>query len=446
MVGGVVDPAHGTGTRGGAILTRLRDLRNERVMVFLETPRTGAGFDAAAAAVRRGLTPVVMIQDLGGIDSFVIDSYLSLGAFVATCDTSSTDAVVRSCRTLAEHNDLAAFACVYEYYTERGAEVARVLGLPGPDPAAVRTCRSKRLLRAALSARAGLNPEHVVVDDPERAVAGARELGLPVVLKPTGLTGSAYVKRCDDEAAVRDMARKIISMGAYHGIPVEPCVVVEEFLDGPEFSIEAMAGRALGVTAKEISSGPYFVELGHTYPAPCPEDLLDRVSTAAESALDVVGLDTGPAHVEVKLDRSLRRAAVIEVNPRLGGDRIPELVRLAQGISMSAAQVDALLGLPVDLRAIRDRVAVIRFVPTPAKGRLVRLAGLEEAAQLDGVAEVAMEPEIGGDYYANGSNRDRVVHVIAVGASAEEAKSIARKAIERLTIEWADIPGDLQYP
>jgi biotin carboxylase len=430
----------------GAVLTRLDDLRGERLMAFLETPRTGAGFDAAAAAVRRGLTPVVMIQDPDGIDRFVIDSYLHLGAFVAVCDTSSTDAVVRACRTLAVHNELAAFACVYEYYTERGAEVARVLGLPGPDPTAVRTCRSKRLLRAALSARTGLNPQHVVADDPERAVAGAHELGLPVVVKPTGLTGSAYVKRCDDEATVRDIAQKIISMGTYHGVPVEPCVVVEEYLDGPEFSVEAMAGRALGVTAKEISTGPYFVELGHTYPAPCPQELRERVTRAAEAALDVVGLDSGPAHVEVKLDRSLRRAAVIEVNPRLGGDRIPELVRLAQGISMSAAQVDALLGLPVDLRPTRQRVAVIRFVPTPAKGRLVRLDGLDEAAQIEGVTEVAMEPEIGGDYYANGSNRDRVVHVIAVGASADEAMSAARKAIERLTIEWVDIAGDPRYP
>jgi cysteine synthase A/argininosuccinate lyase len=440
-MGGAVPGLTATGIR-----TRLDDLRGKRVMVFVETPRTGAGFDVAAAATRRGVTPVVLIQEPDGLDRFIIDAYLDLGATVVCCDTGTTAAVVRACRALAANNELAGVASVYEYQTERAAEAARELGLPGPDPAAVRICRSKRLLRQALADRAGLNPEHAVVGTPEEALAAARRLGLPVVLKPTGLTGSAFVKRCDDAAEVRDMAAKILSLGSYHGTPVEPLAVVEKYLDGPEFSVEAMDGRALGVTAKEMSPGPYFVELAHTYPAPAPPELVDRVARVAEAALETVGLGTGPAHVEVKLDRALRRTAVIEVNPRLGGDRIPELIRLAQGISLAAAQVDALLGLPVNLVPSQRRVAVVRFLPTPAKGRLVRLTGLVEAAELDGVAEVAMEPEIGGDFYANGSNRDRVVHAIAVADTAADADSIARKAIERLTIEWADIPGELRYP
>lgn len=430
----------------GTILTQLHQVRAQRLIVLLETPRTGAGLDVAAAALRRGCTPIVLMQDPDNIDRFVIDSYLRMGALVACCDTGSSAAVVRSCRALSEQNEVVAITCAYEYYTERGAEAARALGLPGPDPTAIRTCRSKRLLRAALSAREGLNPRHAVVNSVQRAAAAVRDIGLPVVLKPANLTGSVYVKRCDDEAAVRDMAGKIISMGSYLGVPVEPVAVVEEFLDGPEFSVEMLDGRAIGVTAKETSAPPFFVELGHTYPAPSPADAIRRVCSAAESALAVVGLDTGPAHVEVKLDPSACRALVIDVNPRLGGGRIPELVRLAQGISLSAAQIDALLGLPVDLRPTRHRVAAIRFVPTPAKGRLVCLDGIDAAAAIDGVAEVAMEPEVGGDYFANGSNRDRVVHVIAVADYADEAQDIARSAIEQLTIEWADLAGDPGYP
>ena len=436
----------GAGAVGVPVTTALRDVRGERLVVLLETPRTGAGFDVASAALARGYTPVVLMQRPEAIDNFIIETYERLGAVVVRWPTDSTEEVVRAARELAERNDVAALLCAYEYYTVRAAQAARSLGLRGPDPDSVRTCRSKSRLRAALSVQPGLNPPYSIVDSPAGAVTAARALGFPVVLKPANLTGSVYVKRCDDEAAVGDMARKILALGSYLGMVVEPVVIVERYIDGPEFSVEALDGRAIGATAKQTSSPPFFVELGHTYPAPSPPSVTAAVCAAAESALHLVRLDTGPAHVEVKLDQASGEVMVIEVNPRLGGGRIPELVRLAQGISLSGAHLDALLDRAVDLRPTRAQVAVIRFVPTPAKGRLVRLDGLDAAAELEGVAEVALEPEVGGDYFANGSNRDRLVHVIAVAEDADGAHAIARKAIERLTIEWSDVPGELRYP
>ena len=76
----------------------------------------------------------------------------------------------------------------------------------------------------------------------------------------------------------------------------------------------------------------------------------------------------------------------------------------------------------------------------------MRLDGLEAAAAVAGVEEAALEPEVDGDYFANGSNRDRVVHVIAVADDADLAHAVADEALGRLTMEWADIEGELRYP
>ncbi|WP_441247011.1 hypothetical protein [Kitasatospora sp. McL0602] len=76
----------------------------------------------------------------------------------------------------------------------------------------------------------------------------------------------------------------------------------------------------------------------------------------------------------------------------------------------------------------------------------MRLDGIEAVTEVVGIEEVAMEPEVDGDYFANGSNRDRVVHVIAVADDADLAHAAADEALGRLTVEWADIEGELRYP
>lgn len=425
-------------------LTRSQELRGERILALLETPRTGAGHDAARAAVRRGVTPVILLGDPTAVDESILDGYRSLGAALVPCDTGSAAAVVRTCRMLASQNELAGLTCVYEYYVHRAAEAARELGLAGPSPDAVRICRSKLQVRTALAGRGGLNPAYAVAGDPAEAGARAAEIGLPVVLKPVSLTGGAYVRRCDDVAATKMAAAEILSVGSYHGTAVDPVVLIEEFLDGPEFSVEMFDGSTVGVTAKEVAGRQCFVEMAHTYPAQCPPELRARVSATAETAVAAVGLDRGPAHVEVKVDSRTDRAVLIEINPRPGGDRIPELVRLAEGVDLSAALVDSLLGLPVDLAVRQRQVAVIRFVPTPQRGRLSYLGGFQDAQQVEGVVEVQMEPEVGGYYIANGSNRDRVVHVIALADTADRAHRAARTAIDRLTIRWVRTDGELR--
>ncbi|WP_407916000.1 acetyl-CoA carboxylase biotin carboxylase subunit family protein [Kitasatospora sp. NE20-6] len=132
-------------------------------------------------------------------------------------------------------------------------------------------------------------------------------------------------------------------------------VLVEEYLDGPEISVECatVRGRAISVaiTRKQLGPPPYREETRHN-------PLLALAGPVAQEALHVVGFANGIAHVEMRLTG--RGPRLSEVNGRLAGDLIPHLVREATGIDLPVAAADIALCLLPDLTPTRRRPLRLR--------------------------------------------------------------------------------------
>src|SRR5204863_1276408 len=135
-------------------------------------------------------------------------------------------------------------------------------------------------------------------------------------------------------------------------------VLVEEYVPTPEFSVETFGRKVVGTTAKHLGPPPWFVECGHDFPADLGE--VATVEALALAAIEALGLGFGPAHTEVRLGP--RGPVVIEVNARLAGGRIPTLVRLATGIDLVGATVDAVIGDAESLPEPGPGHASIRFL------------------------------------------------------------------------------------
>ncbi|KPI01685.1 hypothetical protein OK074_5516 [Actinobacteria bacterium OK074] len=417
-----------------------------KTVCLVESPRTGAGQDAARSLANWGYRTVILVDRPEKLDQFLLDDYREIGTSIVGCDTSSAAAIVEAASGIAG-DGLAGVTSVYEYFVAVAAEAAEALNLPGPVPAAVHRCRSKAGIRSAGDSVPGLNPRYELVHDVSGALSAAEKMGYPVVVKPVGLTGSVFVRRCDDAAEVTRISEHILGTASYLGVAMDPTVVVEEYLAGPEYSVEAFDGRGLGITAKTSGPLPYFVELAHQFPATLEPGVADLVVETAERGLRAVGLDWGPAHVEVKFaDREQRIPRLIEVNPRVGGDRVPELVRLATGIDLTARHMAAVVGRPrPEPAAAAAPAAAIRFVAMPDTGKLASIDGIEDARCGAGVTEVHIKNQIGDVYRSHGSNRDRIAHVIATGPNAEDALKNATSAADELRFGWESIEGDAEY-
>ncbi|MCU0681116.1 MAG: ATP-grasp domain-containing protein [Polyangiaceae bacterium] len=407
-------------------------------LAFVESNTSGTGWLFAQAARRLGLRPVLLAEDGGERYPYV----RSQGVEVRAVATREVAAVVEACEQLREGGGLAGVTTTSDYFVEVAADTARRLGLPGPEPGAVAACRDKHAQRVALrDAGAGV-PRFVAVESASEAEAAAEALGPPVVVKPVSGSGSVGVRLCATAREAAEHAAGLLSRRVNErGMPVPARALVESFERGPEFSAESIGGRVVGVVAKHVSPPPYFVETGHDFPAALSPQALGAIEGEATRALSALRLGWGPAHTEIRLTE--RGPVIMEVNPRLAGGFIPELVRLARGVDLVTQCVRLAAGRPIDLESRSAGAASIRFLLAEGAGVLTAFEGLEAAGGGEGVVEAQAYAEPPRRVAPGGDFRDRLGHVIAVGPTAAlaAARAEAARGAVRLRVEAGEPAG-----
>ncbi|MBT2527509.1 ATP-grasp domain-containing protein [Streptomyces sp. ISL-99] len=288
----------------------------------------------------------------------------------AVVDLTDPTALLVGGRALAERHDLAGVVTWDEWNLVPTARLARALGLSSNSVEVMRACRNKATARTLFARHGVPSAASMKARTLLEASLATMTLGYPAVIKPAALAGSICVIRVDRPEEL-PAAFAFASEGASRSRE-DTGVLVEEYLDGPEFSVECVTHRgettAVAVTRKHLGPTPYFDETGHTVDATDP--LLDQVAPAAAAAVKALGITDGVQHVELRLVGG--RPRLIEVNARIGGDMIGHLVRLATGIDLPKAAADLACGRAPDLTPTRSEAAGIRMLYPDASGTLTQ--------------------------------------------------------------------------
>lgn len=294
--------------------------------------------------VSRELVPLVLVgpdTPMDRLRAHMADPAhpLSLMNEVVQVPDPSVDTVLCAVQDWVREYDVKASICCGEVFVDPAGALGELLRLPGPGGWASRVCRDKIMQRTALDS---FGPRWRAVAPAERS--HAEPPCYPAVVKPAGRMYSSGVRRVDD---VEELRAALTQYG-----PGE-AVLLEELVEGPEFSVEALVheGEVLwsGITAKRTNEdgGRFFTEMGHTSPAPglAPAEE-EALLSANAGVLSRLGLRSGITHAEFRLSRG--RAVLMEVAARLPGDAITMLWHLATGAPMEPAIVDLALGIKPD--------------------------------------------------------------------------------------------------
>ncbi|OKJ72339.1 ATP-grasp domain-containing protein [Streptomyces sp. CB02460] len=398
-----------------------------RLLLLVESNTTGTGRLFARRAVELGVVPVLLCTDPDRYPYAAED-----GLRTVVTDTADPDRLAATAERLAADTPVAGVLTSSEYYVPAAAALAARLGLPGPSADAVRACRDKAEQRRTLAAAGVGVPTFAVVSTPAAARSAAAHR-MPVVVKPSQGSGSLGVRLCADLDEVEAHTRTLLAAGVNErGVAVPGRVLVEEYLTGAEYSVEVFGTEAVVTVAKHVGPLPSFVEVGHDLPAALPAEVERELGRTAVRAVTALGLGWGAAHVELRLDGA--SAKVIEVNPRLAGGMIPELVRRACGADLVRAQVLAALGRPAHPEHAGRGRAAIRFLTTDRDGVLAPdLTGaLARARAVPGVAEAVLYRSPGEPVGPAADFRGRLGHVIAVADRAAAAADAAELAVAEL--------------
>jgi cysteine synthase/biotin carboxylase len=396
----------------------LRPPGPEDQLAFVESNTTGTGMAALTAARQMGYTPTLYTADPGRYRGLT-----TTGAAVRACHTGEIGPV----RAALAGQPLAGITTTSDFYAEQVAVLAAEAGLPGNDPGAVARCRNKLRTRQVLQ-RAGIaQPRFEAVRSVSRLGPALEQAGLPCVVKPADDSGSHLVRLCADAAeAAAHVALVLSATHNVRGQQTSGIALVEQYVAGAEYSVETFshdgAVTVAGITAKRLGPLPSFVEMGHVFPAALPDRLTQRITRTVTAALDAVGYAWGPAHTEVRVDAA-QRVAIIEINARLAGGTIPELVRLATGVDLLRQQLCAAVRRPVHLAPVTARHAGVAFLTAPRAGTLREIRGLADASRIAHVVAVERYAADRAPVRHPASAYDRIGHVIAVAEDAEAVRA-----------------------
>ncbi|MFE4829854.1 ATP-grasp domain-containing protein [Streptomyces sp. NPDC056672] len=363
---------------------------------------------------------------------------------VVSVDLRNYGLTLAAVTSYAREHRIAGVVTYAEQYTTLTASLARDLGLPGTLPSAVAAARDKGTTRRLLAQHGVPSARSLPAGSTEDAVEAARLLGYPVVVKPRGLGGSAGVRRADSDAQVRtayDAATRATLMDLQDF--GEPGVLVEEYLDGPEISVETVVTapgevRIVAVTRKFLGPEPGFQEIGHIVDVNDPLLGDTRVAEVTEGAVAALGITRGTLHIEMR--QTVSGPRVIEVNARFGGDLIPLLVQLATGVNLPQAAAALAMGITPDLQVTAHGAAGIHCLYPAAAGRVDELH-VGDIARRPWLKRFAWTQRPGAQVAALTSAGtgigDRLALWVAVGATAgrveERLRMVADDTSVRIT-------------
>lgn len=187
---------------------------------------------------------------------------------------------------------------------------------------------NKYLMRKAM-AEAGIDgPRFTLVEeDFDRKIL--EEFSYPLIIKPIDLSSSRGVMKINNDDELDEAIEYALGWSKIKK------AIIEEFIDGPEYSGESIAYdgeyKLLVITEKSTTGAPHFVETGHFQPANISEEMFEKVEKTLYRAFNAMGIKYGAVHPEFKITPE-GRICFMEVGARMGGDCIgSDLVPVSSG-------------------------------------------------------------------------------------------------------------------
>lgn len=345
----------------------------------------------------------------------------------ACIDLKDVEGIIAFARELKETEGLDGVFTAGTDFSLSVARVAEALGLPGIPVEAAKNASDKARMRACFD-RAGVpSPRFVTIDSPEaiHGIPKRGELAFPLVVKPVDSMGARGCRRVDSIQALEEAARDALRYSR------SGKAIVEEFIDGPEYSIDSLVvGDTIhiyGVADRHIYYPPYFIEMGHTLPAALSELELAEMIEVFSRGVRALGITSGAAKGDVK--RSAKGPVIGEIAARLSGGYMSGWTfPLSSGVNLTRAALEIAIGQsPSSLAPRWQKTSAERaFISIP--GTVRKILGEESLRTMPGFESCFMRVSVGDAVDFPVNNVSKAGNVIICATDREAAIESAQRA------------------
>ena len=388
------------------------------------------------AGVMQG--PVIRCARDMGLETVVIDG--DPGAPMAGCaghfepiDLKDIHKIEEFARGLQKNGGLDGVMTAGTDFSASVAWTAEKLGLPGISWETALDASDKERMRRRFR-EAGLpSPEFIVLSQaPGKNFSPP--FGFPAVIKPVDNMGARGCRRVDNPAEFREAVARALEFSR------SGRVIAEEYMDGPEFSVDALVFQGevtiCGLAGRHIFFPPYFIEMGHTMPADAPQKDQDSLLEVFVKGIRALGINNGAAKGDIKL--TPRGPMIGEIAARLSGGYMSGWTYpYASGVEPARGALEIALGRrPSGLRPARNWTSAERaFISIP--GRAAAIHGTEEARSLPCIKDLFLRVEPGCRLEFPENNVSKAGNVISAAPDRENAVKAAEDAARRVLVRLA---------
>jgi len=304
--------------------------------------------------------------------------------------------------------------------------VAREMGISMIPPGRVDDFIDKRKMKRVFS-RNGIPSPGFETITAAALSRNKQKIPYPAVIKPLSGHGKKDVR----------LLRSPAEMDRFLSRSVHRSFLLEEYVSADEVIAAGIVFRGtyhlVRVSDKVTSPAPYFVDLLHLYPSRYAglENRITRIGQQVASAFEI---DLSPLIMEILVtaDGDL---FLIEAAPEYGGEYIPDILApRGTGYNFLGEAVRAATGGKFSPPGKPERRSAVAIKYITGKNGVIASYNRGAADLIPGIVLSRIFPEPGASVKRPVNNHDRIGVIAAAAHTPEDARSLAEKAEEALSI------------
>ena len=222
------------------------------------------------------------------------------------------------------------------------------------------TCHSKSRMRAMLGESFSGNVRYIECTSMDEAL---RFDSFPGMMKPTDSQGQRGCFRVDCEDDIRKEFQTSMDFST------EGRVIIEEFLEGPEVSLNGyMKDGEMVFALVSFDEYPGGIIKEHVLPTSLDKETVKKTEVMAAEAAVRLGIKNGPVYFQIKLNGE-NEPKILEVTPRLDGCHMWNLIKHYCGADLLDASFSHLLsgdpGLETEYDMPDDEYRLVFYSQAP---------------------------------------------------------------------------------
>ena len=286
---------------------------------------------------------------------------------------------------------------IYENYVIYKSIIGKYFGLKNiPSLDSLERSTDKIKMRESFSKYdRSISPEFREIKSREDIIKFTKTHSFPVIIKPSNLMKSLFVKKCDSleealqhyEKSLTQARETYAKVNTYYK---EPRFLIEEYMSGKMHTVAAFVDSKGDIYQSKfivdnLTAGDIGVKDSYLYsrslPSTLSKSLQKSILDTSRKGIKALGLKSSPAHVEIFLTDSGPK--LIEIGARVGGNR-PKMFKEALQINLVNAEIASVLGGIGDSDLVCDDIKYVTvYEKFPLQNGILReITRLEDVFKL----------------------------------------------------------------